>query len=137
MVFHHMLREIPPQEVPMIHNMVLEIDANKRYGATLTEDEFIRSPRDFIDLLAWGTENGTDLYLMRDTNFSETFYDLSTGLAGEILQKVSNYRVRLAIVGTFEMVGSKRFREFISESNKGSSVCFLQERAKALVWLLS
>ena len=72
-----------------------------------------------------------------DMNFIPAFYDLSTGLAGEILQKVSNYRVRLAISGSFKMITSKRFREFINESNKGSSVGFFLEKGKAQAWLLS
>ncbi len=121
----------------MTQHLVLETSANKPYAACRSPEQFIRSTRDFLDLLTWGTENGTDLYLLMDTNFTPQFYDLSTGLAGEILQKVSNYHQRLAIIGSFEMVTSKRFREFMMESNKGSSVCFMREKAKALAWLLS
>ncbi len=121
----------------MTDKMILQLHANKSYGASTSSEVLIRSERDFIELLTWGTNNQTDLYLLMDTNFIPTFYDLSTGLAGDILQKVSNYRVRLAIFGSFEMITSKRFREFINESNKGSSVRFFQEETKAQAWLLS
>ena len=39
-------------------------------------------------------------------------------MAGEILQKFSNYRVRLAIVGDFTPYSSKSIKDFIYESNK-------------------
>ena len=121
----------------MNRHLILENQANKPYAASCSSEQFIRSVQDFLDLLTWGTEHGTDLYLLRDTNFTPEFFDLSTGLAGEILQKVSNYRQRLAIVGSFEMVTSKRFQEFMTESNKGTTVCFLRQQEKALRWLLS
>jgi len=68
---------------------------------------------------------------------SQEFYDLTTGLAGEILQKVSNYHVRLAIFGSFEMVLGRRFRELMAESNTGSQVYFVRQKNEALTWLLS
>ncbi len=117
--------------------LILETDGTTPYVASRSSEEFIRSTRDFLDLLTWGTENNTDRYLLSDTNFTPAFYDLSTGLAGDILQKVSNYRVRLAVHGSFVIVKSARFREFITESNKGSSVYFLRDKDKALTWLLS
>jgi hypothetical protein len=126
----------PPEDL-MTQNVVLQIQADKHYGASCTSGEIIRSEQDFIDLLTWGTEKETDLYLLMDSNFAPAFYDLSSGLAGTILQKISNYRVRLAVFGPFEMITSKRFREFINESNKGSSVGFFQEKARAVAWLLS
>jgi len=33
----------------------------------------------------------------------DDFFDLSTGLAGEILQKFVNYHVKIAIVGDFSL----------------------------------
>ena len=88
-------------------------------------------------MLAWGGERETNLLVLADSNFSEEFYRLRTGLAGEILQKVSNYRVRLAIVGSFEMVTGSKFREFMTESNRGSQVCFAKTLEEATRWLLS
>jgi hypothetical protein len=121
----------------MTSHLVLDTGADKQYVASSSATQFVRSPQDFLDILAWGGEQRTDLYLLMDLNFTPEFYDLSTGLAGEILQKLSNYRVRLAVFGSFEMVTSKRFREFMTESNRGSTVCFLPEKAGALAWLLS
>jgi len=60
------------------------------------------------------------------------FFDLKTGLAGEILQKFSNYRVKLAIVGDFEEVKSKSLRDFIRESNRGRTVNFVNSVEEAV-----
>ena len=74
--------------------------------------------------------------MLDDFNFGPEFYDLKTGLAGELLQKLSNYSARLAIVGTFDMVASNRFRELMAEANKGSQIHFSRSRDDALSWLM-
>lgn len=50
---------------------------------------------------------------------------LKTGIAGDVLQKFSNYRVRLVIVGGFSKYPGTSIRDFIYESNKGMLVNFL------------
>ena len=62
----------------------------------------------------------------------EDFFDLRTGLAGEILQTFTNYRFALAIVGDFSGCGSRALRDFIYESNQGRRVFFLPDRETAL-----
>ena len=53
-------------------------------------------------------------------------------MAGEILQKFSNYRMRLVIVGDFSALESKSLRDFIYESNKGKLVGFVSTAEEAL-----
>ena len=53
---------------------------------------------------------------------SESFFDLKTRLAGDILQKFINYRVKIAIVGDFSMYTSKSLKDFIYECNKGKDI---------------
>jgi len=121
----------------MIQHVDLKTQANTLYVASNSSEQWIRSTQDFLDLIAWGGEHGTNIFLLMDTNFLPDFYDLSTGVAGEILQKASNYWVRLAIFGSFEMVVSKKFQEFMLESNRGTAVRFLRQKEEALEWLLS
>ena len=54
----------------------------------------------------------------------DSFFALSTCLAGEILQKFINYGVRLAIYGDFSKYTSKPLKDFIYESNKGKDFYF-------------
>ena len=57
--------------------------------------------------------------------------DLSTRIAGEVIQKFTNYRMRLAFVGDIaaRVEASRSLRDFVYESNKGSQVWFLNDRA--------
>ncbi len=55
----------------------------------------------------------------------EDFFILSTGLAGEILQKYVNYGGRIAIYGDYSHYTSKPLRDFIYESNNGKDVFFV------------
>lgn len=66
------------------------------------------------------------------TAISEEFFDLSTRLAGDILQKFTNYQVKLAIVGDFSGYRSKSLRDFIYESNNGPHIYFLPDQQQAI-----
>jgi hypothetical protein len=65
-------------------------------------------------------------------NIAGEFFNLKTGFAGEVLQKVSNYRKRLVILGDFEKVESKSLRDFIYESNRTGKVLFVDTLEKAV-----
>lgn len=65
--------------------------------------------------------------ILHAESLCEDFFNLKTGLAGAVLQKFSNYRARLVIVGDFSQYSSKSLSEFILESNKGQLVNFLPD----------
>lgn len=89
-----------------------------------------------MDLLATVRyETGCSAILLRKEHLDEAFFRLSTGLAGEVLQKFVNYRMKLAVVGDFSVYTSKPLRDFIYESNQGRQVCFLSTQKEALAWL--
>ncbi|MDE6918007.1 MAG: DUF4180 domain-containing protein [Lachnospiraceae bacterium] len=62
----------------------------------------------------------------------EAFFILSTGMAGEILQKFINYHVKLAIYGDYSQYTSKPLKDFIYESNNGSNFFVVQTREEAV-----
>ena len=62
----------------------------------------------------------------------ETFFDLRSGVAGEILQKFTNYRIRLAVIGDFSAYTSRALRDFIYESNKARYCIFVDSVEAAL-----
>lgn len=63
---------------------------------------------------------------------TEDFFILSTGVAGEILQKFINYHVKFAIYGDFSKYTSKPLKDFIYESNKGKDVFFVTTKDEAI-----
>ena len=60
------------------------------------------------------------------------FFILSTGVAGEILQKFINYRFKAAIYGDYTGYTSKPLRDFIRESNRGHDFFFVPTQEEAL-----
>jgi len=92
----------------------------------------IRSVWDVMDF--WGDVlyNGSVGVIIPKSVLSDDFFELKTGLAGEILQKFTNYQLKLAIVGDFSQVESKSLRDFIRESNQRKQVNFVASREEAL-----
>ena len=81
-------------------------------------------------------ETGAERIALEKGLFCEKFFILSTGLAGAVLQKFINYRLKAAIYGDFSHYTSKPLKDFIYESNQGSSVFFAADRQEAVDWLL-
>lgn len=75
---------------------------------------------------------GTKNLVVDKKLIAEDFFILSTGLAGEILQKYINYGGRIAIWGDFSRYTSKPLKDFIYESNKGKDVFFAATREEAI-----
>jgi len=61
----------------------------------------IGSADEIVDILGNASYVNCTKVIIHSDSFESGFFDLRTGLAGEILQKFSNYRMRLAIVGDF------------------------------------
>ena len=83
--------------------------------------EKLSSYTEFFDALMGSP---SDTVAVDKADISEKFFELKTGMAGEVLQKVSNYRKRLIILGDFDKVESRSLRDFIYESNRTGKVLF-------------
>lgn len=62
----------------------------------------------------------------------DDFFILSTGIAGEILQKFINYHVKAAVYGDYSRYTSKPLKDFIYESNQGKDFFFVGTEDKAI-----
>ncbi|SIT88112.1 DUF4180 domain-containing protein [Pontibacter indicus] len=103
-----------------------------KVAEVISENPVISSTEDGLDLLGNLYYQGFDKIIIHAKNVTPAFFDLKNGMAGEILQKFSNYRVRLAIVDNFSKYSGKRVSEFISESNRNRQVNFVATQAEAL-----
>jgi Domain of unknown function (DUF4180) len=99
----------------------------------ISEDIIIANFQDGLDLLGDLYFQGFDKIILQEKNITPDFFDLKTGIAGEILQKFSNYRVSLAIVGDFSKYQSKSINDFIYESNKLGQINFVETISEALI----
>ncbi len=86
-----------------------------------------------LDLLATiRYETDCDRIVVPKAAIIEEFFDLSTRIAGEVLQKFVTYGSKMAIVGDFSVYSSKSLRDFIYESNKGNHFFFVATEEEAL-----
>ena len=80
--------------------------------------------------------NGVYAALLYADNLPSAFFDLSSGQAGAVLQKLRNYRVRLAVVclpGSVQF--SSRFGEMVAEERRQRYFGLFETRQAALEWL--
>ena len=112
------------------------IISHKNDGLTFleirSEEQFINNVQDVLDLFGELYGQYYDGIILYERNITHDFFDLQTKLAGEILQKFSNYRIRLVIVGEWSKYTSRSLEAFICESNRGKTVNFSSSPTEAL-----
>ena len=102
-------------------------------AATLFQDSALISTVDeMVDVLGNAEYQGYACILMEQRQLHPDFFELRTGLAGEMLQKYSNYRKQLGIIGDFSQVKSTALRDFIRECNRTGHVVFAPTQEAAL-----
>jgi hypothetical protein len=110
---------------------VVEIE-NTRVLYLEDEGALIERPDQANDLIgdAWGHE-ATAIAIPVGRLHPE-FFRLGSGLAGEITQKLVNYRILCAVIGDISpfLEQSSALRDYVWESNRGSSVWFLADRTE-------
>ena len=82
----------------------------------------LSTAQEFLQMMM---DAGVDGIIVHQENIDPEFFDLQSGLAGEMLQKVANYRLRLAIVGDFSIYDSKSLKAFSLESNRANRIVFV------------
>lgn len=80
-------------------------------------------------------EHGAEKIAIDKRAVADDFFRLGTGVAGDVLQKFVNYRMKLAIFGDFSVYTSKPLQDFIRESNKGRDIFFVQTEDEAVARL--
>lgn len=115
--------------------LVVQEIAGQRVAELEGDGVVMSSVQDAVDVVGNAAFQEVSGVIVRARQLPPEFFQLSSRLAGEVLQKFINYRVRLAVVGDFENVESESLRAFMCESNQGRHVAFLPDREAALAWL--
>ena len=105
--------------------------------AVISSDErVITDVQSALDLImSVKYETGAERLVLPKELVCEDFFILSTGIAGEILQKFINYHTKAAIYGDYSHYTSKPLRDFIYESNQGRDIFFPATREEAILML--
>lgn len=107
--------------------------ADENIAEIVGEGVFITTTDEAVQLMM-DCKYGHNTYkaIFYQENITADFFELKTKLAGEILQKFTQYGFDIAIVGEFSSYGSKSLNDFIYESNKGGKINFVESKAVAL-----
>ena len=105
-------------------------------AVTNSEEILIRDAQTALEwMVNTQYETGCDRMALNREAIVDRFFILSSGLAGDILQKFVNYQVTLAIYGDFSRFASKPFHDFVWESNRGTHVAFVSTVEEAVAVL--
>jgi hypothetical protein len=90
----------------------------------------LRNNRELNDLISTAWEHRAKMVVIPVERLGDDFFRLRTGIAGEIVQKIVQYHLRLAIVGDISRYvdESTALRDFVRESNRGDQIWFVATR---------
>ncbi len=93
------------------------------------KETVINNAQDLLELMV---SLPSDRLVFFTENFSESFFDLRTGLASEILQKVTSSSKRLGIVGDYSRYSRRSLNQLVVDSNPGNQIVFVDSLDEAL-----
>ncbi|TCV08264.1 uncharacterized protein DUF4180, partial [Sphingobacterium alimentarium] len=83
-----------------------EID-NHKIAEISAEEVLIAKLEDALDITGTLYYDGYDRVILYQKNLTPAFFDLKTKIAGDILQKFTQYQMSITIVGNFESYDSQ------------------------------
>jgi len=91
----------------------------------------LHTDRDASTLIGDALGAQADTVVIPVSCLSEDFFVLRTRLAGEIVQKFTNYGLRLVVLGDIAkpIESSTALRDFVYEANQRTNLWFLPDRA--------
>ena len=109
--------------------MLIDDGSDIRVFRLEADGEPISTPDDASDLVGAAWSHQANLVVLPVERLDPEFFRLSTGIAGEIAQKLVNYRLRLAVVGDISehVAESNALRDFVWESNHGDQIWFMAD----------
>lgn len=108
----------------------------KGYVETLAQGGTLTKEQDALDLVAGCWENQTRRLLIHAETLPPEFFQLKTGLAGQVLQKFVNYEIVAAMVVPESVLQEGRFAEMALEANRARQFHFAASEAEAVAWLM-
>lgn len=90
------------------------------------EGPAIDTPRAATDLIGEAMFAGASVLAVPAARLGLAFFQLRSGLAGEIAQKAVNYRLKLAVIGDISghLAASTALRDWVREANRGREIWF-------------
>jgi hypothetical protein len=102
----------------------------------IPDTPFMAQASDVDRLIEACFSEGAHAALLYGANVPSAFFDLSSGVAGAILQKLRHYHIRLALVcPPGSVTYSSRFGEMVDDERRGREFGLFEAREEALGWI--
>ena len=119
-----------------LHNKKMEITIIQLGDENIAEVKgssvFIHNLDDGLQIMVDCSAQEAYKAIIYQENITDDFFELKTKLAGEILQKYTQYSFDIAIVGDFSKYNSKSLNDFIYESKQSKKINFVGTREEAI-----
>lgn len=118
--------------------MLLTVDKTQKYPVAVgfSQEVCITDASTALDwMFDVKYQTGCDRIALNKEAIAPSFFQLGSGIAGEILQKFVNYQMKFAIYGDFSCYQSKPLHDFIYECNHGKDIFFLDTKEEAVIYL--
>jgi Domain of unknown function (DUF4180) len=113
----------------------VQVELRERGGVRFLECTGPLGPGEATALVGACLEREARGVLLESHHLPPAFFDLRTGFAGELLQKLQNYGLRLAGVFPSEDEYGERVRELLREARRGRGFRAFSARDDAEAWL--
>ena len=102
--------------------------------AVINKDMRVNSSQDFLDIMVQVYYDKARCMgiAISEESILDDFFDLKKGIAGDVLQKFSNYSIKVSIYGDFTQFSSKSLTDFMRECNRGNLVSFVNDTDEAI-----
>lgn len=126
------------QEIKEKEAMTYQIQEieNKKYIELISIKEPLNTENDALNLIALCWEHEINVLMLHPSTLSDDFYKLKTKVAGNIIQKFTNYGMKAAAIMPDETNHNERFKEMAMETNKGNHFRMYSCKEDAVAWLL-
>ena len=100
---------------------------NHRLLVLNAEGPILTRTQDLLDLIQEAFAQKASVLVVPVPRLDPAFFQLRSGLAGEFVQKIVNYQLKLVIVGdiSVQVAASDALRDFVREANRGQTIFFV------------
>ena len=118
----------------------MELAVRREGGIVFVEgapaESLLEAPKDVTRVIEACFSAGTRAALLYSSNLTPSFFDVSSLQAGEILQKLRNYRLHLAVVLDPDAApASRHFHELLEAERRDAHFSVFSDRPAAIAWL--
>jgi hypothetical protein len=106
-----------------------------KYAEGIAGKTLMANAGDAMLLIGYCLERRIDRVLLYTENLADEFFRLSSGEAGDMLQKFRIYGLKVAAVLTRDKANRGKFAEMVAEENRGSDFHVFYDRTSAEEWL--